>query len=207
MGIELETICLDRQQIDAIKMHLGLSVFKEAEFSFLFIAELFNAHTNQIYNTYAILDEIKNIEGLSSRTMTKPASPFDRPPLKGLWHKHHFQASFLLQNIGNHWKINRKKQLKLSAMISECIKEEELGNFSDELAAKLSYKFVHEAYASRASENNITGEWIIFAKHNNKNYYLTLSSHTKGKVEDEKLYRKILKNCSEQYPFLFDQAQ
>lgn len=70
---------------------------------------MFSARENGIYNTQTIINEIKTLEGISNTTMTKKASQFYNHPLKGFWHKHHFQATFMLKNIGIHWGINKKK--------------------------------------------------------------------------------------------------
>lgn len=194
------TIEISFEQIEKIKEQLSLNIFNNAEFSTLFTIQLFSALENQIYNVQTIINEIKNLEGMTRKTITKQASQFKNEPLKGLWHKHHFQANFLVSNIGNHWGFNNKKQPKLTALIKTLIRENKSEYFTDELAARLSHELVWGSYKKRSSQNRITGEWIIFAKHKHKNYYLSLATHHEN---DENIYKRISSSCSTQYPFLF----
>ena len=47
----------------------------------------------------------------------------------------------------------------------------------------------------------MTGEWIIFAKYNEKNYYLSLGDHT----SDDMILRKMIDEwCIEEFPFILD---
>lgn len=199
MNEEIKKVEISFEQIGKLNENLCLSQFKNAKFSALFSIQMFIARENRI-DISAIIDEIKNLEGLSKATMTKEASQFTQQPLKGLWHKHYFQAAFMLKNIGNHWGINNKKQTELPSIINKLIMENSSEYFTDELATKLAHVFTVGAYKDRASQKQITGEWIIFAKYKNKNYYLALAKHDDG---DENIYHKIHSSCSAEYPFLF----
>jgi predicted transcriptional regulator len=46
----------------------------------------------------------------------------------------------------------------------------------------------------------LTGEWIVFAKHEGRNYYLTLATHDKTTHEHER--QQIENICYREFPFL-----
>lgn len=54
---------------------------------------------------------------------------------------------------------------------------------------------------SQLAQNN-EGEWIIFARHNELNYYLCISNHSKSTLDDERLYDFLKLLCAHEYPFL-----
>lgn len=60
---------------------------------------------------------------------------------------------------------------------------------------------VTNAFESRAGLSKLTGEWIVFAKHNNENYYLALGEHESN---DEYLFKTISSTCIPQFDFLND---
>jgi len=50
----------------------------------------------------------------------------------------------------------------------------------------------------------LTGEWIIYGKHQGENYYLSLAKHSEaeqGQVAD--LYARLHGSCQAEFPFLF----
>jgi len=151
----------------------------------MLVNELVNHLINRTYNVHSILDEIGRLEGTDSRpSNTKPAKPFKYPPLKALWGKHHFQAKFIPENIANYWSSKNNKG-QLSTLIST-LKENTIN------------KFVHEyvlgGYKARNEEHKITGEWIVFAKFDGRNFYLTLASHNEG---EDNVYERVRKSAVE----------
>ena len=51
-------------------------------------------------------------------------------------------------------------------------------------------------------EKTVTGEWIIFHKHNGLNYYLTLGSHLE---DDAAIFARVALACKfDKMPFKFD---
>ena len=72
------------------------------------VRELADIYEGRTGNVFAIFDEIASLKNhpLARTSQTKPPSMFAIPPLKGLWHKHYHQASFLPGNIVNHWRAN-----------------------------------------------------------------------------------------------------
>ena len=144
-------------------------------------------------NIFPILDEFAVLECTpnSRKTNTKPAAPFKGAILAGLWHKHYSQASFIPKNLQNHWKANDfVERIKL------ILKNEEF--LTKQKAGEIAHAFVLDGYRERNQSHEITGEWIVFARQDEVNYYLTLGTHLEG---DEAIWRRVAA-CSGEFPEL-----
>lgn len=64
---------------------------------------------------------------------------------------------------------------------------------------ELSHRVVVESYEKRAMEQKLTGEWIVFAKHEEKNYYLCLATHDLG---DQQIFENVRAGRWRQFPFV-----
>lgn len=72
--------------------------------------------------------------------------------------------------------------------------------YPDNLSAimtDMQYQMLNEM----GKDNNMTGEWIVFAKHNEINYYLCLAVHNENGKNDETIY-SFLKPCIAEFPEL-----
>lgn len=140
-------------------------------------------------------------------TSTKPASQFKRPPLKPLWHKH-FQANrHLYRNIMERWGLsNGEGNLDLKRMTLKVA--EEFGNDVKIWPGALAHRLVMGGLDERIAAQRMTGDWIIFAKHDNKNYYLDLATHAhpRGDINENALMDNIKGNCVHEFPFLFSES-
>jgi hypothetical protein len=54
-------------------------------------------------------------------------------------------------------------------------------------------------YWDRSEDDELTGEWIIFAEHDGKNYYLCLATRKEGY---DVIADKIKSECCPEFPFL-----
>lgn len=135
-----------------------------------FAAELAAHMMSRHYSVHAIYDEIGILEGADARpSTTKPATPFVRPPLVGLWHKHHHQAQFLPKNL-------LQELYRPGTVEAACAPH--LGRTVEEAAGAIAYELVIGAYTRRAAESRVTGEFIVYAPQpDGSNLYLTLGSH------------------------------
>lgn len=159
------------------------------------------------YNIWAIVDEIRFLEwealdkntpfekwpvGLQlpsvPATLSKPASMFEKKRLHGFWHKHHMQAGFIPFNLRNLFESRDGKKL-LEKFWAEhypgdnCTEQE-----WDVFLKLLSHEMTIGAYETKIAEHYLTGDWLIFAKHKAKNYYLFLATH---KDKDEQILECI----------------
>jgi len=64
----------------------------------------------------------------------------------------------------------------------------------------MSHRFMDEGFRDRAAAGRLTGEWIIFAKHEGKRFYLTVALHGE---DDASIHERIVKWCQPEVPFLF----
>ena len=198
---EAPSVLLTPEQARRIREGIFLLDLPNAAMSMLFLLQLQKNRDQRLLNTHVIADEVRCLEGVGRSTMTKPASQFTREPLRGLWHKHFMDARFMLKNIGNHWRLGQGGEL-LEKMLEEEFAAEESGYFTDELAARISHRLVMGGYTDRAGQGDLTGEWIVFKKHESRRFYLTLASHTEG---DDAIYKRILEWCLPEFPFLFEE--
>jgi len=191
---------LTPEQAQKLREEFFLLDLPNAVFSTLFLLQLQKCRDQRLLNTHEIADEIRFLEGVGRPTMTKPASRFTREPLRNLWHKHFTDAQFMVKNIGNRWNLGRGGE-PLEKMLEEELAKEESGYFTDELAARISHRLVIGGYTDRAGQGELTGEWIVFGKHEGQRFYLTLASHSEG---DDAIYKRILEWCRPEFPFLFE---
>lgn len=143
-------------------------------------------------NIFQILDEIGALEKApnSRSTNTKPATPLTGRLLAGLWHKHYSQAAFIPINILNHWEANDFQERIIAA-----VKDHDLSGKS---AGLIAHEFVIGGYQERSQSGKMTGEWIVFARQDEVNYYLTLGTHLEG---DEAIQKRVLA-CQDEFPGL-----
>jgi hypothetical protein len=67
----------------------------------------------------------------------------------------------------------------------------------------LAHRFVFDAFAHRAAHQHLTGDWIIFGKHDGANYYLDIATHEESK-QPERLFEKLRTGSAAEFPFLFN---
>ncbi|KQT28446.1 MULTISPECIES: hypothetical protein [unclassified Bradyrhizobium] len=152
-------------------------------------AEIFERRSG---NVFAILDEVAALEGAPGArpSLTKPPAMFVRPPLTGLWHKHYNQASFLHQNVSNHWRAN-DFAVHAARTIGEAAIHE------DKLIGALIHEFVMGGYRERSEARRLTGQWIVYARQDDVNTYLTLGTHG-----DDAAIRQRVLGCATEFPEL-----
>jgi hypothetical protein len=185
----------DEQQIVAVKQR-GLMEKSYAQRVGLVMALEMARRYEEREWYWPILDEIDQLEGLGRGSRTKPAEQFrEGGPLYPLWHKHYFTPSHLIKNIGLRWSLDRKRnrdllQLCQRSSPSNAIHELVIGGYSD-----------------RAAAGRLTGDWIVFAKHCGRNYYLGIATHQEGSEQGgSQLMDRLRKNCESEFPFCFEEG-
>jgi hypothetical protein len=141
-----------------------------------------------------VLSEIRALETGEGVSQTKPALQFQRRPLKGLWHKHFFAAHFVAKNLTNALAGGR-----LEAIVNDVRAEHNSPVVTKDMLDDVSHRIVHGALESRSTDNKLTGEWIVFAKENQQNYYLCLNTHEAG---DQQIFERVRDHCQREFPFL-----
>ncbi len=177
---------------------IGLNAIAPSRYSKLFVFKLWlYVHVEGIEIPF-ILEELKALEGLTNKAVaTKPAAEFTRPPLKGLWHKHFFSARFVGYNIATHM-LGKRLEETVRRIFDPARSPTVTRGMIEEMAHALS----HGALEERERQGKLTGEWIVFAKHQGQNYYLTLDIHPRDRSGDQKIYDEISRMAYAELPFL-----
>ena len=135
-----------------------------------------------------ITEEIHNIE-FNLPTETKSEDTFRNPILKHLYHKHFFIPMInLAKNVSN--CIQSKKFENIVQAHSHDLEK----NYSDEKLRQYCSDISQEVIDS--SLKTKTGDWLIYTKYNNKNYYLCIYPHPEGNSEDYKIKELCQKAAS-----------
>lgn len=144
----------------------------------------------------SILRAVNELETGRSMAGTKPATPFKRPPLLGLWHKHFTDARFLADNY-----LLAARNAERVQMLEELVPELE-GLSAKDVAERIVQKVYVEPVEQRFASQRATGEWIVFLPRAGRNYYLTCSTHRRGRESQQSMRDEIISICSLDFPHL-----
>lgn len=195
---------LSKDDIEYFKNnHPGLCNIDLSRVSHFLLIQLASIQKHRIYNSFSITDVIQELEGVG-RGCQQRVEPFKHLPLKGLWKAHFHDAKFILKNIYNHWGVGFENSPKLHSLLERVKVEEDKSPSNFGWQGRLAHEMVMGAYKERTDKKGLaglTGEWIIFAKHNDQNYYLCISRHTSVQ-EDCELFDFVKLIFEYEYPFL-----
>ena len=137
-----------------------------------FLVELSSHLVNRTLHVHAIYDEIGKLEGTDNRiSMTKKPQQM-RSILRGYWHKHYFQPSFMIRNL-----IDETEKMQKDGRW-ERIFAPHYGRYIDEIIPQIGHEMIVGAYEQRAMRRQVTGEFIVYERlPDGSNYYLTLGMH------------------------------
>lgn len=178
---------------------IGLDSATSGRYSVLFLTELYcHSMISCEINPFKVLAEINYLEGVDASTRTKLESEFVRPALRGLWHKHYLESNVpsLAKNLLN--ALQKYGLPDLERQVREIEASGEERYFSESDVVKIADEVVYKNYERRSDDGQLTGEWIVYAKHEDKNYYLCLGKHGM----DDVIRQKIENVCVAEYPFI-----
>jgi hypothetical protein len=162
------------------------------------------SHQPALPEQFYVYHERDALEGLRPETTTKRAEQFKYVPLAPFWHKHFFSPCHALRNIGERWNIARGQGNRAL----DCVLSETATKYGDD-PTKWPRELVHRlfvgGFAERADARRLTGDWIIFAKHDGQHYYLDLATHEEAEcpANSERLMQKLMAGSRTEFPFLF----
>lgn len=199
--LRMQQITLTPEELKTIKVDaVGEQPYAERVSLALALHLLLNRESGKDY--YPILDELNFLEGLASATRTKPERQFERGVIKFLFHKHYSSARHISRNLldqldfrGNDADGQDYCETTLARIA------EEHGENPEAWPGALAHALTIGGYQDHA-RRGLTGEWIIFGKHEGRNYYLGLASHKEGR-NPERLLKTLKQNCEAEYPFIF----
>jgi hypothetical protein len=158
----------------------------------LFLFDMFTLNTVYGIEPMEILQSVHDLEAGDGNTGTKIATPFKHPPLKGLWHKHYFAARFLAHNIQLGLGKNGLREIVESSLLPH-LGETASAETIEQMLLRVTTEPIEKRYADRA----MTGEWVIFARRGEANYYLCVSTHNHG---DDEIHKRIMDVASMDFP-------
>lgn len=178
---------------------IGLESVVAGRYSFLLLLELFGAARSGMLNPAKVVSQIRVLEGVEAARGLKAATLFKYPPLQGLWHQHYLEDGLpsMARNIqkgvnkfGLPWFEQKIADAKASG-------EEKYVREAD--VALIAHDAVVSNWQRLINNEVLTGEWLIFAKHEGRNYYLCLGKHNSG---DDLLRSRIDAVCLQEFSFL-----
>lgn len=188
-----------REQMRSFAELMGLDALVKGRYSALLLSQLFTAYHKHTFDPLKVVWQIRSLEGQTIHTGLKPATQFNHPPLQGLWHQHFLIDGISSMALNLHRGINKFGLPWLEQEVAAITASGE-----DRYLTEADIKqIVHDAVISNFERLNeakaLTGEWLIFAKYENQNYYLAIGAHKSG---DEFLRSQIDLVAQTQYPFL-----
>ncbi len=197
------------EELECFADNIGLNTIAPNRYSIILLLELFGGFKSGGLHLEKIMHEIRLLEEDGTQSQLKKPTQFSHPPLEGLWHKHYFEGGMkaLLVNLGMitlDLKPNKKFRIPF---LEQKIKEAEQGGRQaisiDDTDAHEQIKLlvddmVQGSWLRRTEAKALTGEWIVYAKYEHQNYYLSLGKHEEG---DERIRLKV-DACVRDFPFL-----
>lgn len=183
----------------------GFDQCTNAQFSYLFLAQLVTFTKLRILNTFAISREVLALEGVRGTSLTKPAERYTSGKISGFWHKHFSDARHLGINVTQHLAKGdvtkgEAEYPTLKRIVNRVMDPSKSSTVTQGMINELAHTLSVKAYEQRAKAKKLTGDWIVFAKHNGQNHYLAIASHSQN---TDQLYELIKEHCAGQFPFLF----
>jgi hypothetical protein len=178
---------------------IGLERVAAGRYSIALLLGLFGGFKSGMQNPAKIIREIGALEGLGAPSRTKTAQAFTGFRLRGLIHKHYLSDGLksLAVNMKNELDRSGIPLLKQKVADAEASGEERY--FTVEDAKWIAYEASHGSMLRRMQRNALTGEWLIYAMHEGRSYYLCLGRHDGN---DGELRTQIDAICCQEFPFL-----
>ncbi len=193
----------EKEVTDFASDNVGLCRVDCTRISHLLIAQLASISKHRVFNHYSVTDVIQQLEGIGRGSCIRGEEQFKHLPLKGFWKAHFFDARFLMQNLITHWGLEYENSQKFNDLCFRVAEEEKNAPTPYDWQGRLAHELTVGGFAAKAGKKNLTGEWLIFSKHANLNYYLCIARHSNTKEGDEVIYAPLKTFCETEFPFLF----
>lgn len=189
-------------EILAFEEFIGLNRAAPGRYSMLLVLGLFGGMKSGRQDPAKIIHEINALEGRGGTSQTKPPTQFNEEPLKGLWHKHYLQDGLSSMAMNLKKGLNKYGLPLFDQRVQEAQAAGEERFVSEADIPSLASDLVGGNWSRLIADQALTGEWIVYAQHEGKNYYLALGFH-KDRPHDQ-LRRAIESVCCQEFPFLWD---
>jgi len=179
---------------------VGLDRAAPSRYSALLLLHLYGGQKSGTVDPRRVVHEINALEGIGPVSQLKAPIQNKYPPLKGLWHKHYQQDGLraLALNLGK--ALKRYGLPYAQRKVDEGRLTGKLEYFSKGDVMPLVRDALHNNFVQLGKDAGVSGEWLLFATYNDKNYYLCLTTHDKS--QHFHLRRTIDEICCREFPFL-----
>lgn len=188
-----------RAEMEAFQYLTGLERVASGRYSFLLLLSLFGGYKSGKVDPHKVVHEIKLLEKGAASDL-KPPTELRYPPLQGLWHKHYLDQGVV--SLAKNAKRGFKKYGSpfLYQKNAEAVRAGEVRYPTQEDISLLANDLISGNLQRLRNEGQMTGEWLLYATHMDKNYYLDTASHER-KTHDYVRCR-IDNICCHEFPFL-----
>jgi hypothetical protein len=179
---------------------IGLEQAAPGRYSFLLVLGLFGSFKAGVLNPAKVVHEIRALEAIGPPSRLKPPIQNRYQPLKGLWHKHYLEDGIRSTAMNVQRGLNRHG----IPLFEQRIREAEAAGEERYMSADDIPALVNDVISGNlrrlADAEALTGEWIMFAQHEGRNYYLCLATHESN--THDYVRRQIDATCCLEFPFL-----
>jgi hypothetical protein len=163
-----------------------------SQFTSVFASQLEHVVMLGLANPFSLLDEVRALEGLGP-TRTKEPAPFKGDVLRGIMHKHFFSARHIAHNLRNVWADPDKLQRVLNRELASP------GENHDpwERAGRVAKRLTVTAFEHKEKGQALTGDWIVYRRHHDRNYYLCLAVHGEP---DAMIFERFVDAAAREFP-------
>jgi len=186
-------------EFEAIIQVTRLEQIAPGRISLLFLLSFFGAYKAGRINPFQVAREIEALEK-GETTGLKPPIQNRHQPLKGLWHKHYMQPGMASLAMNIQHGLKQYGIPYLAKKVQESKESGEERYFTIEDVVPMANDAVQGNWQRLREAERLTGEWIVFAKHEGLNYYLTLMTHDKTTHQHER--QQIENICCREFSFL-----
>lgn len=187
------------EELQAFATFIGLESSAAKRYSILLVLELFAGLKSGHLNPAKVVCEIDALEGKGLPSQLKPPVLFKHPPLQGLWHKHYLEDGLRAVAINVQKGMVKFGIPAFQQQVNEALAAGEERYVSEGDCKSIADDIVQGNWLRLSSSSALTGEWIVYAEHQGKNYYLCLGKHDSG---DDKIREQIDAICVHEFPFL-----
>lgn len=159
--------------------------------STVLLAQALSFEIARVFSTFDLTQPIRVLEGVSCTDATPAADQFRHAPLAGLYKKHFTSPRFIAQNLLNFLRSKRGISHFNNAW-DEAARVSGSQRVDETFTKLLSHRMAVDPYVMKSKSNEMTGEWLVFHKHEGKNYYLTYAFHTEL---NEEIYKRVNTAC------------
>jgi len=179
---------------------LGLDRAAPGRYSMVLLLQLYGACKAGAENPHKVMREINALEGIGPASKLKAPIQNKHPPLKGLWHKHYQQSGMRshAMNIGK--ALKRYGIPYAQKKVDEGKASGKLQYFSADDVKPIVRDVLHNNFMQLGKDAAVSGEWLVFAEHDGKYYYLSLATHDTS--QHGQVRQAIDAICCREFPFL-----